>query len=206
MAKRAHERRKEPRQARSRATVDYILEAAAQILSEVGSGGLTTNRIAERAGVAVASLYQYFPNKQAILDVLFEMQLSEERDEFARRSTTLQEKSVREAIREAVRSAIEVHARRPTLVRSILRALPFVGTRDLHVRARQEVVDAVTTAMRARENELRPMKSVAMRAFLVVHAVEAAIHDAAGERPEYLTDPAFADELAELVGRFLLED
>ena len=56
-----------PRQARSRATVEAILKATADILAKHGYARLTTNGIAERAGVNIASLYQYFPSKQAIV-------------------------------------------------------------------------------------------------------------------------------------------
>jgi AcrR family transcriptional regulator len=59
--------RKTPRQARSRATVEVILGGAARILEEEGLAGLTTNRVAERAGVSIGSLYQYFPARDAIL-------------------------------------------------------------------------------------------------------------------------------------------
>lgn len=59
--------RKAPRQARAAATIDTILEGAAHILRRDGLGGLTTNHIAERAGVSIGSLYQYFPGKDAIL-------------------------------------------------------------------------------------------------------------------------------------------
>src|SRR5215468_7419487 len=59
--------RKLPRQERSRFTVDTILEAAADILVRDGYEKLTTNRIADRAGVNVASIYQYFPGKAAIV-------------------------------------------------------------------------------------------------------------------------------------------
>jgi AcrR family transcriptional regulator len=62
--------RREPRQERARQTVRAILEAAAEIMAASGIGGATTNRIAERAGVSIGSLYQYFPNKQAILERL----------------------------------------------------------------------------------------------------------------------------------------
>lgn len=61
------EPRKKPRQARSAATVEAILDAAAHILERQGLAFLTTNHIADRAGVSVGSLYQYFPAKQAIL-------------------------------------------------------------------------------------------------------------------------------------------
>ncbi|MBN9531451.1 MAG: TetR/AcrR family transcriptional regulator [Alphaproteobacteria bacterium] len=59
--------RKLPRQARAAATMEAILEGAAHILRRDGLGGFTTNHIAERAGVSIGSLYQYFPGKEAIL-------------------------------------------------------------------------------------------------------------------------------------------
>jgi AcrR family transcriptional regulator len=59
--------RKEAHQDRSKATVEAILRAAARILVKSGYEPMTTNRVAEAAGVSVGSLYQYFPNKQAIL-------------------------------------------------------------------------------------------------------------------------------------------
>jgi AcrR family transcriptional regulator len=68
--------RKRPRQRRSQATFDAIIEASARILADDGVGQLTTNRIAVRAGVSVGSLYQYFPNRQAIVRALVERELA----------------------------------------------------------------------------------------------------------------------------------
>ena len=59
--------RKRPKQARSAELVAAILEAAAQVLAKEGAPRFTTARVAERAGVSVGSVYQYFPNKAAIL-------------------------------------------------------------------------------------------------------------------------------------------
>lgn len=59
--------RKKPKQARSADLVTAILEAAIQVLAKEGAQRFTTTRVAERAGVSVGSLYQYFPNKAAIL-------------------------------------------------------------------------------------------------------------------------------------------
>ncbi len=59
--------RKQPRQARSNELVQAILQAAVQVLAEEGAQRFTTARVAERAGVSIGSLYQYFPNKAAIL-------------------------------------------------------------------------------------------------------------------------------------------
>lgn len=59
--------RKSPQQARSRVTIDAIFEAALQVLLLDGGRQLTTTRVAERAGVSVGTLYQYFQNKQVLL-------------------------------------------------------------------------------------------------------------------------------------------
>ncbi len=59
--------RKQPKQARSAELVSAILTAAIQVLAQEGAARFTTARVAERAGVSVGSLYQYFPNKAAIL-------------------------------------------------------------------------------------------------------------------------------------------
>ncbi|MCK1734907.1 TetR family transcriptional regulator [Bradyrhizobium sp. 138] len=59
--------RKQPQQARSSELVAAILDAAVQVLAKEGAQRFTTARVAERAGVSVGSLYQYFPNKAAIL-------------------------------------------------------------------------------------------------------------------------------------------
>lgn len=69
--------RKAPKQARSNELVKAILQAAVQILEEEGAQRFTTARVAERAGVSVGSLYQYFPNKAAIL---FRLQSDEWRE------------------------------------------------------------------------------------------------------------------------------
>src|SRR5688572_12768484 len=64
--------RRDPKQLRSRAIVEAIVEAGRQLLAQEGAASLTTNRIAERAGVSIGSLYRYFPNKQAILAAIYD--------------------------------------------------------------------------------------------------------------------------------------
>jgi AcrR family transcriptional regulator len=66
--------RRRPSQARARESVAAILEASAQVLQHAGYKRTTTNRIAERAGVSVGTLYQYFCNKDEILDALIEQE------------------------------------------------------------------------------------------------------------------------------------
>lgn len=68
--------RKTPVQARSVASVDAILEATIQVLLRDGRMNLTTTRVAQRAGVSVGTLYQYFPNKSALLQALLRDKLN----------------------------------------------------------------------------------------------------------------------------------
>lgn len=69
--------RKSPVQARSVASVDAILKATIQVLLNVGKEGLTTTRVALRAGVSVGTLYQYFPNKRALLQAALKSHLTD---------------------------------------------------------------------------------------------------------------------------------
>jgi AcrR family transcriptional regulator len=73
----AHRPRKEPQQERSRATVDAILTAAAEVFERLGYDRTTTDAIAERAGVSVGTLYQYFATKDALLRKLVERHIAQ---------------------------------------------------------------------------------------------------------------------------------
>jgi len=67
--------RKTPRQARSLVTVEAVFEATIQVLLSEGMHRLTTTRVADRAGVSVGTLYQYYPNKQSLLYAVLERHL-----------------------------------------------------------------------------------------------------------------------------------
>jgi AcrR family transcriptional regulator len=111
-------KRKQPQQARSASVVAAILQAASQVLAEVGAQRFTTARVAERAGVSVGSLYQYFPNKAAIL---FQLQTDEWRDTTALLRGLLEDRTrppqerLRAAVHAFVRSECEEAAMRVAL-------------------------------------------------------------------------------------------
>jgi AcrR family transcriptional regulator len=71
------EPRKSPVQARSAASVNAILDATIQVLLSVGKEQLTTTKVALRAGVSVGTLYEYFPNKSALLQAALKRHLAE---------------------------------------------------------------------------------------------------------------------------------
>lgn len=79
-ARTAFEARKTPVQQRSAVTVEAIAEATVQVLLAVGSDRLTTTRVAERAGVSVGTLYQYYPNKQALLYAVLKVHMTKVSD------------------------------------------------------------------------------------------------------------------------------
>ena len=104
--------RKRPSQARSRDTVAVILRAAARVFATQGYAAGTTNRIAEAAGVSVGSLYEYFPNKDALLVALMEAHIAEGRTllEDAAAGVARQRLGLRETVRRFTESEVEPQA------------------------------------------------------------------------------------------------
>jgi AcrR family transcriptional regulator len=128
------ELRKKPGQSRSTGTVATILEAAARILETNGFAGYTTNAIAERAGVSIGSLYQYFPGKDAITVALLERETAML---LADAAEAERENDVEAGLRGVIRAAVGHQMRRPTLARllDIEEARLPIGPRNAGVAA-----------------------------------------------------------------------
>jgi AcrR family transcriptional regulator len=108
------EPRKTPAQARSAETVAAILEAAARILEDKGFRGYNTNDVAARAGVSIGSLYQYFPNKDAITKALLRRETEPLIAAFEQVGNA---PSLAEGLQRFVRAAVAHQLRRPVLAR-----------------------------------------------------------------------------------------
>jgi AcrR family transcriptional regulator len=138
------EPRKVPVQARSTASVDAILEAAVQVLLKEGRERLTTRKVADRAGVSVGTLYQYFPNKSALLQAVLRNHLEGVAQ------------TIDQVCREMKGAAVDAMA--TTLVEAFLKAkLAHVETS----RALYSVSDDVRGAEIARQNAARNIAAVA---------------------------------------------
>ena len=96
--------RKLPIQERARRTIETILEATAQILADEGSERLTTNHLARKAGFSIGTIYQYFPNREAIVLALIERQ----RAELARRIETMLDSQRDDTAEEKIRSVVQI--------------------------------------------------------------------------------------------------
>jgi AcrR family transcriptional regulator len=114
--------RKQPQQARSQATIDAVLQAAAHILGQRGWRGLTTNAVAEAAGVSIGSLYQYFPNKLALVEAVRQRHF----DEVLTILRTAADRKLPRArrIEALVDGMIGVHGRHPAAHRVLLEEAP----------------------------------------------------------------------------------
>lgn len=113
--------KKRPAQGRSQATVVAVIEATAQLLAEEGYARLTTNHIAERAGVSIGSLYQYFPGKEAIVAQVAEKMVNDVLADFGHGLLGLPVDSRRLAT--VTYDAID---RRAALLRCLSYEVPFV--------------------------------------------------------------------------------
>lgn len=108
--------RKIPQQSRAEQTVATILEAAALILETKGLDGLNTNLVAQRAGVSVGTLYQYFPNKDALIVALSKR---ERAVFFAEAEAALHESTGQKALKHLVTVSVHQQLRRPALARAL---------------------------------------------------------------------------------------
>jgi AcrR family transcriptional regulator len=101
--------RKTPRQARAQATHDAIVEAAAQLLAGRGLVGFNTNAVAERAGVSIGSLYQYFANKDALMAALIRRQQTRQAETLSIAVAQGPAATLEGTVRQLVRAAMQHH-------------------------------------------------------------------------------------------------
>ena len=186
--------RKSPTQARAAQTVDAIVEAATQILQSDGEERLTTNRIAERAGVSIGSLYQYFADKEAIVEAIAERERDRLVAGVVRSLGDVNPADFENVVREVVRSVIGAFARRRRARRIVLMTMLRRWQSAPEKHGTDEVARfLVSAAASTRPPGGRPMTPVA--AFVVTRALMGAIRSAVLENSPYLETQEFEDEL-----------
>jgi AcrR family transcriptional regulator len=116
--------RKRPKQDRAAQTRQRILDSAARVFAEYGYAAGTTNRIAEHAELSIGSLYQYFPNKDAILHTLMDAHVEAGRQLLVERLSGGLPDSLDDALRVFVRATIDNHRDNPRLHRVLFEEAP----------------------------------------------------------------------------------
>ncbi|WP_328355754.1 TetR/AcrR family transcriptional regulator [Streptomyces sp. NBC_00457] len=195
--------RRKPRQVRAELTRERILTAAAHVFSEFGYAAGTTNRIAERARISIGSLYQYFPNKDAILAELMVRHL--DRGTWtAAEQLDLSAGSLGETVRALVRDAIDNHRDDPQLLRIMLEEAPLsqevLDTIDRHGKKRVGQVRDIL----ARHPDVR-VRDLDTAAELIVFTVETNTHKLMAD-PRSIPVETLENELVDMVTRYLRGD
>ena len=166
----AFEPRKRPIQARSAVTVEAISEATIQVLLSQGEERLTTTRIAERAGVSVGTLYQYFPNKQSLLFAVLEHHVNNVAARVEAACVSARHKPLAEMIKEMVEAFVDTKMERADISVALYRVSADVGRATLTKRASQRLRKAVEAMLQTAPDPKSPPDKFAIDIMLAAMA------------------------------------
>jgi AcrR family transcriptional regulator len=193
--------RRQPQQRRSQQTVEAVLDAVAKLIKREGVTSVTTNRIAETAGVSIGSVYQYFPDKRAIYMALHKRHLDAV-DELVK--TTLVETakgSLEQAMRALIEALIEAHNPDSEMYEVMFSEIPHRadGTLDFSVRLH----GIFRLAIASRSHEIVGARDLDKVVFVVSHMVESLSHGAVLRRPKGISLTDAKDEIVRAVMAYL---
>lgn len=192
--------RRSPKQARARALVDAVVEATAQVLREGGPEAANTNRIAERAGVSIGSLYQYFPNKTALFTAVSERHVEQLEHEVQSLIAEFVEHPAEDLVDYGVRSFFAV-IRVDAPLHAALQRVSLWGMASgvlNDFRQRTEAMLAAVLAARADEFET-PVANPELAARVAVRALAGILDASILENPEAVNDEALIAETTRLL-------
>jgi AcrR family transcriptional regulator len=170
--------RKKPRQERSLVTYDAILEAATRIFGERGYAGATTNDIAELAGVSIGSLYQYFPNKDALISAL----QSHHMNEIAAATHAMIDgapgRTLRESVATLVHAWFSIHLQDVRFHQRLeTEFLPFDNSDEEDVRINTAIIADTVALLHLHESEIVP-SDLTLAANIVMRTLMGQVHAA----------------------------
>ena len=195
------EPRKQPRQARSRALVEAILDATERVLAQEGTEQATTTRVAEVAGVSVGSLYQYFPSREALLAAVIERRVERDEQQLVTHMAALGDASLATVLRAGAHYLVDVYRREPELYRTMIDEMDRVA-REERVQALIDDGIARMVAMLTPHRETLGLPDLELAAYTIVTAQVAVVRDAVRRRPELFEGTRLADVLGTLAVRF----
>lgn len=204
--------RRTPRQARSAETRARILDSAAEVFEAHGYEAGTTNRIAEAASMSVGSLYQYFPNKDAILIELLEQHIADgaEHTHAALSTAVASGAALDDVVRAVVTELLALHRSMPVLHSILTTRIPLtpdLGTKLAAVEGHMvEDLGAFLAAVPELDVADPPVAAAMVAACVnsLVHARVAVAPSRSGAGHHGMTDERFVDETARMVMAYLL--
>lgn len=193
----ANSPRRRAKQGRSAETVEVILSAAAQVLLREGYARATTNRIAERAGVSVGSIYQYFQHKDDVFDALIQRQVRE-----LLTRLLAEPPDPTQPLEDTLRHLISVAMRAQTYGPELVRHLEYVPNALLRRRLaepKRHLTDFIKALLAVHRARLR-VSDLDLAAFVILSAVEGIGRDATAA----VFDERLAAEVTDLLARYLI--
>jgi AcrR family transcriptional regulator len=193
--------RRRPRQRRARQTVDAILDAVVRVLKREGFSAVTTNRVAEVAGVSIGSVYQYFPDKQAIFVALHQRHIEQIDRMVEAKLIEHAESPLDTLMRAMIEGMIDAHGSDPELYELLATEVPHraAGTRDFAVRLH----GAFRLALSSKTHELKEGYDLDRMAFMVANMADSLSHAALFRRPPRLSLSAAKTEVVRAVLAYL---
>jgi AcrR family transcriptional regulator len=195
--------RKEPLQSRSKATVDVILEAAIRILETEGSLAMTTSKVAEVAGVSVGTLYQYFGNRDAILDALQDRELERATELLQALLVNGKPQNDRDLARSVVEGLMKLYQAAPALHRVLAVEGLRVSPKERVLAFDLRLVTAIRGFLSLSKAPLR-RQNLDAAAFVIFQSVRASMLAYLLERPAGVSEQALTEELIDLTVTYLL--
>ncbi|HEY4168589.1 MAG TPA: TetR/AcrR family transcriptional regulator [Reyranella sp.] len=199
--------RKSASQKRSRAMVETMLDATARVLVREGYDRASTNRIAAVAGVSVGSLYQYFPNKEALVAALVARHNRETLQLVRDALKRVVASDLKEAMRELVTAAVDAHLVDPALHRIFAEQVPRMGQLAKIEALQREAFLLVRTYLEERRNEIS-VRDLDVTTSLCVTTVESLTHEFVINKPDALAGDRdrFIDEVTRLLVGYLMPE
>jgi AcrR family transcriptional regulator len=194
--------RKLPQQDRSRITVEAILESTARILAEEGYDKANTNYIAQRAGISVGSLYQYFPNKESLMAALLKQHSNEIAELIESKLNNLFNSPPKIVVPELVKAVITAHSIDPQLHQVLNEEIPR-SERLQHVENADKRIAELLQAYLIRWSDYIQPQNLEITIFIVSRTVESLCHSAVIERPGFVSDGQFEKEVSNLLISYL---
>lgn len=195
--------RKMPRQRRAKATVEAILSAAAHILEIDGFEAMTTARVAERAGVSIGSLYQYFPDKRALAATV----IREMTDDFVRSFGKAISSRKRATLADTVDALIDVaivrHPHPPGRHRMVVELAPRLGLADCSAAASREAADLIREALSDHRHEIASDLDLAEAAAMIETLIETLGHRTLQGHPVHLDQAILTAQCRRLILAYL---
>ncbi|RYX96252.1 MAG: TetR/AcrR family transcriptional regulator [Comamonadaceae bacterium] len=192
--------RKLPTQERAHTTIEAIFQATAQIVESEGEARLTTNKVAQKAGFSIGTLYQYFPGKEAILLAMINRERRRVLDELQAmmKRAVDGKRDVEQVVRELIHVLVESFGSGPQHRRAMIRLAWRMDHLENITQALREAAEGQAFALGQLDDPSLRLPTPAMM-FVATRAVMGVIRSASLEDSPLLGTPGFEDELVRMV-------